>query len=150
MKKIKKQAPGVLPTLFSVSLATQFPNWYTTNSGWYALYILICVEQSHQWRNVNVLSLNWMENCVTWVMLNMTPGVLPTRMILVFIGHIPYSKRFWPTMREQLQVTFKKLETDNHVFWSSCLLRLKISVVIYIAYDHYVSPIYKIDASFKS
>ena len=49
-------------------------------------------------------------------MLNMTPGVLPTRMIPVFIGHIPYSKRFWPTMREQLQVTFKKLETDNHVF----------------------------------
>lgn len=110
----------------------------------------IRVEQSHQWRNVNVLSWNWMENCVTWVMLNMTPGVLPTRMILVFIGHIPYSKRFWPTMREQLQVTFKKLETDNHVFWSSCLLRLKVSVVIYTAYDHYVSPIYKIDASFKS
>lgn len=52
-------------------------------------------------------------------------------------------------MREQLQVTFKKLETDNHDFWSSCLLRLKISVVIYTAYDHYVSPIYKIDASFK-
>ena len=54
---------------------------------------------------------------MTWVMLNMTPVVLPTtRMILVFIGHIPYSKRVWPTMREQLQVTFKKLETDNHVF----------------------------------
>ena len=76
-----------------------------------------------------------MEHCVTWVMLNMTPVVLPTtRMILVFIGHIPYSKRVWPTLREQLQVTFKKLETDNHLFWSSGLLRLQISVVIYTAY----------------
>ena len=84
-EKKEKQAPGVLPTLFSVSLSTQLRHWYTTNSG-YALYIFIRVDQSHQLQNINVLSGNRIENCVTWAMLNMTPVVLPTRMIIVFIG----------------------------------------------------------------